>query len=218
MSQDTKAERTLVLIKPDGVLRRQIGVNVLKAMKKLSGASIIAFKETPVTPELARQHFIQHEGRSYFPGLMAMMAVPVGVLVLVVEGNGIVGTLRDLIGPTFVEQAKHVKGCLRGKYGIAKGVNVIHASESIDAAKREADLWVQALGLSLDKAVATKAMDAYVKKWDGRLPDNTKSIQEEAEDVLEAIEDLKAVLKTETTEDDETTRELIRAILHTMMG
>jgi hypothetical protein len=103
-------------------------------------------------------------------------------------------------------------------YAIAKGVNVIHASESIDAAKREVDLWVQALGLSLDKAAAAKAMDAYIKKWDGRLPDNTTSIQKEAEDVLEAIEDLKAVLKTETTESDETTRELIRAILHAMMG
>ncbi|MBN2151511.1 MAG: hypothetical protein JW839_08700, partial [Candidatus Lokiarchaeota archaeon] len=117
-----------------------------------------------------------------------------------------------------VEQARHVKGCLRGRYGIAKGVNVIHASESADDANREVDLWVQALGLSLDKGAATRAMDAYVKKWDGRLPDNTGSIQKEAGDVLEAIEDLKAVLKTETTEDDDTIRELVRAILHTMMG
>ncbi len=218
MSHDQKIERSLVLVKPDAVLRRQIGVNVLKAIKKVPGAAVVAFKETKVTEDLAKQHFVEHSGRSYFPGLMAIMAVPVGVLVLVVEGNGIIGTLRDLIGPTFVEQAKHVKGCLRGKYGIAKGVNVIHASESIDAAKREVDLWVQVLGLSLDKAAAAKAMDAYIKKWDGRLPDNTTSIQEEAEDVLEAIEDLKAVLKTETTESDETTRDLIRAILHAMMG
>lgn len=218
MSQDHKTERTLVLVKPDAVLRRQIGVNVLKAIKAIKNAAVVAFKETPVTEDLAKRHFVEHAGRSYFPGLMSIMAVPVGVLVLVVEGNGIIGTLRDLIGPTFVERAKQVKGCLRGKYGIAKGVNVIHASESIDAAKREVDLWVQALGLSLDKAAAAKAMDAYIKKWDGRLPDNTTSIQKEAEDVLEAIEDLKAVLKTETTEDDETTRALILAILHAMMG
>jgi nucleoside-diphosphate kinase len=218
MSHDHKIERSLVLVKPDAVLRRQIGVNVLKAVKKLVGVSVLAFKETRVTEDLAKRHFVEHVGRSYFPGLMAMMAVPVGVLVLVVEGNGIIGTLRDLIGPTFVEKAKNVKGCLRGKYGIAKGVNVVHASESIDAARREVDLWVHALGLSLDKAAASKTMDAYIAKWDGRLPDNTKSIQKEAEDVLEAIEDLKAVLKTETTEDDDTTRDLIRAILHAMMG
>jgi len=199
------------------VLRRQIGVNVLKAIKKLPGSSIIAFAQTPVTMDLAKRHFAEHEGRPYFQGLTTIMTVPVGVIVMVVEGNGIIGALRDLIGPRFVEEAKHVKGCLRGKYGIAKGVNVIHASGSVDAATREIDLWVKELGLKMDKATATKAVDTYIAKWDGRLPDNTKSIQKEAGDVIEAIEDLKAVLKTETTEDDETTRELIRAILlHTL--
>ncbi|NMC07865.1 MAG: hypothetical protein GYA24_21830 [Candidatus Lokiarchaeota archaeon] len=218
MSQDHKTEQALVLVKPDAVLRRQIGVNILKAIKKVPGAAVVAFKETMVSEDLVKRHFAEHEGRSYFSGLMAMMAVPVGVLVLVVEGNGVVGALRDLIGPTFVEQAKHVRGCLRGKYGIAKGVNAIHTSQTLDAARREVDLWVQSLKLTIDKATATGAMDAYIARWDGRLPDNTRSIQREAEDVLEAIEDLKAVLKTETTEDDETTRELIRAMLHAMMG
>ncbi|MEX2680940.1 MAG: nucleoside-diphosphate kinase [Candidatus Sigynarchaeota archaeon] len=217
MSHDTKIERTLVLVKPDGVLRRQIGVNVLKAIKKLPGSSIIAFAQAPVTLDLAKRHFSEHEGQPYFQGLMAIMTVPVGVLVLVVEGNGIVGAMRDLIGPRFVEDAKRVKGCLRGKYGIAKGVNAVHASGSINAARREVELWIKELDLTLDKDAATKAVDAYIAKWDGRLPDNTKSIQKEMGDVLEAIEDLKAVLKTETTEDDETTRELIRAILiHTL--
>ncbi|MBN2151201.1 MAG: hypothetical protein JW839_07150, partial [Candidatus Lokiarchaeota archaeon] len=93
MVDKTADERTLVLVKPDGVLRRQIGVNALKAIKKVPGSSIIAFAEAPVTHDIAKRHFAEHEGRSYFDGLMAMMAVPVGVLVLVVEGYGVVAAV-----------------------------------------------------------------------------------------------------------------------------
>jgi nucleoside-diphosphate kinase len=215
MSKAQKIDRSLVLIKPDAVLRRQIGVNVLKALKGVSGLSVLAFKETKVPEDLAKQHYEEHQGKSFYPGLMAMMAVPVGVIVLVCEGPGIASTLRDMIGPTYVEKAK---GSLRGMYGIAKGVNVIHASDNAHDGARESDLWINALGLRLDKAAAVKAMDAYIKKYDGHFPDNTRSIQKEAGDVLEAIEDLKTVLDTETNEDEETIRALLKAILHTMMG
>ncbi len=65
----------------------------------------------------------------------------------------------------------------------------------------------------IDKTPATKALDAYVAKWDGKFPDNTKSMQKEAFDVLEALDDVKAVLQTEISAEDRASDEKVRSLL-----
>nr|MDO8109915.1 nucleoside-diphosphate kinase [Candidatus Sigynarchaeota archaeon] len=214
-----KTERSLVVLKPDAVLRRQIGVNVLKALKKLPGASILAFKEFDLPEELAKQLYAEHEGKIFYPSLIEMMTSPIGVIAIAMEGPGIVSSIRDLLGPTFVERAKTVKGCLRGKYGIVKGVNVAYASDSTADGSRNIDLFVTESKLVIDKAPAAKALDSYIAKWDGKFPDNTKSMQKEAFDVLEALDDVKAVLQTENRDaSEEDVRSLLKIILDSLLN
>ena len=218
MSQGT--ERSLVILKPDAVLRRQIGVNMLKALKKLPGASVLAFKEIILPEDFAKQLYAEHEGQLFFPALIEMMTSSIGVIMVVVEGPGIVGAIRELLGPRFVEDARAIKGSLRAKYGIVKGVNVAYASNSVENGERDVELFSGFLGTEItskNKGATTKQLDAYIAKWDGKFPDNTKSIQKEVIDVLDALADVKAVLQTESNESDEKIRSMLKIILNALL-
>ncbi|MGV9746002.1 nucleoside-diphosphate kinase [Rhodococcus zopfii] len=130
-------ERTLVLIKPDGVARRNVGEILSRVERK--GLSIVALQMRTATEEVAGAHYAEHEGKPFYPGLIEFITG--GPLVAaVLEGPRAIAAFRQLAGGTDpVEKA--VPGSIRGDLGLDAGENLVHGSDSVESAEREIALW-----------------------------------------------------------------------------
>jgi nucleoside-diphosphate kinase len=130
-------ERTLVLIKPDGVERRLIGEIISRIERK--GLAIVALELRSVDTELATQHYAEHEGKSFFESLLDFITSG-PVVAAIVEGPRAIAAFRQIAGGTDpVEKA--TPGTIRGDFGLETQLNLVHGSDSIDSAKREIALW-----------------------------------------------------------------------------
>ena len=130
-------ERTLVLIKPDGVERRLIGEILSRIEGK--GLTIAALELKNVSDELARAHYAEHEGKPLFPSLLEFITSG-PVVAAILEGPRAVAAFRQLAGGTDpVEKA--TPGTIRGDLGLETQYNLVHGSDSPDSAVREIDLW-----------------------------------------------------------------------------
>lgn len=129
-------ERSLFIVKPDGVSRGLIGEVLSRIEKK--GFKIRALKMLRVDRELAARHYAEHRDKSFYKDLVSFITSGPSV-VLVVEGEDVVRGLRELIGNTNPEEA--AKGTIRGDFGTDVGRNVVHASDSLESAKREIALF-----------------------------------------------------------------------------
>jgi nucleoside-diphosphate kinase len=130
-------ERTLVLIKPDGVARRLIGEVISRIEQK--GLTITALQLRNVSQELAAQHYAEHEGKAFFEPLLEFITSG-PVVAAIVEGPRAVAAFRQLAGGTDpVEKA--TPGTIRGDFGLETQFNLVHGSDSSDSAKREIALW-----------------------------------------------------------------------------
>lgn len=130
-------ERTLVLIKPDGVERRLVGEIVGRIERK--GLAIAALELRHIDAELASQHYAEHEGKPFFESLLQFITSG-PVVAAIVEGPRAIAAVRQLAGGTDpVDQA--TPGTIRGDFGLETQFNLVHGSDSADAAKREIALW-----------------------------------------------------------------------------
>jgi nucleoside-diphosphate kinase len=130
-------ERTLVLIKPDGVARRLIGEVISRIEQK--GLTITALQLRNVSQELAAQHYAEHEGKAFFESLLEFITSG-PVVAAIVEGPRAIAAFRQLAGGTDpVEKA--TPGTIRGDFGLETQFNLVHGSDSSDSAKREIALW-----------------------------------------------------------------------------
>ncbi len=130
-------ERTLVLIKPDGVQRRLIGEIISRIEQK--GLTIAALELRHVSEDLAAQHYAEHEGKPFFGSLLEFIT-SAPVVAAIVEGPRAIAGFRQLAGGTDpVEKA--TPGTIRGDYGLETQFNLVHGSDSVDSAKREIALW-----------------------------------------------------------------------------
>ena len=130
-------ERTLLLIKPDGVERRLVGEIIGRIERK--GLTIAALELRIVTDELARRHYAEHDGKPFFGSLLEFITS--GPLVAaIIEGPRAVTALRQLVGGTDpVEKA--TPGTIRGDFGLETQFNLVHGSDSPESAEREIGLW-----------------------------------------------------------------------------
>ena len=129
-------ERTLIIVKPDGVQRGLIG-NVIARFER-RGLKIVGLKMIQVSRELAEQHYAEHRGKPFFEGLVGFITsspVVVGVL----EGPSAIEVVRATVGAT--NPATSAPGTIRADYGLTIGRNLIHASDGADAAQREVALF-----------------------------------------------------------------------------
>ena len=125
-------ERTLVLLKPDCVQRRLVGRLLSRFEDK--GLNLVAMKLMRVTPELAKRHYAEHVKKAWYPKLEAFITS--GPLVAaVVEGPQAVRVVRDMVGATNGLNA--APGTIRGDFGSSQQMNLVHASDSPEAAARE---------------------------------------------------------------------------------
>ncbi|MET0698765.1 MAG: nucleoside-diphosphate kinase [Mycobacterium sp.] len=134
-------ERTLALIKPDGVERQLVGEIIGRIERK--GLSIAALELKSVSDELARAHYAEHEGKPFFPSLLEFITSG-PVVAAVLEGPRAIAAFRQLAGGTDpVEKA--TPGTIRGDLGLETQFNLVHGSDSPDSAEREIALWFPSL-------------------------------------------------------------------------
>jgi len=130
-------ERTLALIKPDGVERQLIGEIISRIERK--GLTIAALELKNVSDDLARAHYAEHEGKPFFPSLLEFITSG-PVVAAILEGPRAVAAFRQLAGGTDpVEKA--TPGTIRGDLGLETQFNLVHGSDSPDSAEREIALW-----------------------------------------------------------------------------
>lgn len=129
-------EREFVMIKPDSVIRRLIGRIVMRYEEK--GLQIVALKLTKVKEAQAKELYREHEGKDFYSGLMNFI-VNQPVVVMVLKGHKAVEVTRRMVGATRGHEAQ--PGTIRGDFTLSSSFNVIHASDSVDNAKREIDIF-----------------------------------------------------------------------------
>lgn len=130
-------ERTLVLVKPDGVSRGLVGEVISRIERK--GLTLVALELRSVARSLAEQHYAEHDGKSFFSSLLEFITSG-PVVAMVVEGPRAIAAFRQLAGGTDpVEKA--APGSLRGDFGLETQYNLVHGSDSPDSAAREIKLW-----------------------------------------------------------------------------
>ncbi len=129
-------EKTLVILKPDAIQRRLIGKILTRFEEK--GLQVVGLKLVCMSEEIARRNYIQHEGRDFFEPLIRYMTSS-PVIVIVLRGKGVIETARKMAGFTFGTQAE--PGTIRGDYAVSNRFNLIHVSDSQEAAEREMALF-----------------------------------------------------------------------------
>ncbi|WP_406041784.1 nucleoside-diphosphate kinase [Micromonospora sp. NBC_00898] len=141
MSSSSADERTLVLIKPDAVRRGLVGEIVSRFERK--GLRIDAMVTRTMDGDFADLHYAEHVDKPFYPPLKTFMTS--GPLVaLVLSGDEVIEVVRGMIGST--DGRKAVAGTIRGDLSLSNRENLVHASDSIDSAKRELALWFPELG------------------------------------------------------------------------
>ncbi len=135
MSEDAQ-ERTLVICKPDAVQRQLVGRILSRFEAK--GLKIAGLKMIRMSRELAERQYAPHKGKHFYEPLLAFMTAGPVVLV-VLEGAGAVAVARSMMGPTFGPDAP--AGTIRGDFGMSKRYNLVHGSDSPEAAATEIGLF-----------------------------------------------------------------------------
>lgn len=129
-------ERTLLIIKPDGV-ERGLADQILQRFTD-KGFTIIERRDMTIARALAEKHYAEHKEKPFYPGLVGYITSG-PVVVAAVEAENGVATARDLIGPT--DPAKAPPGTIRGDFGESIDRNTIHGSDSPESAQREIKLF-----------------------------------------------------------------------------
>jgi nucleoside-diphosphate kinase len=130
-------ERTLMLIKPDGVQRGLVGDIISRIERK--GLTIVALELKNVDDTLARAHYAEHADKPFFSSLLEFITSG-SVLAAVLQGPRAVAAFRQIAGGTDpVEKAS--PGTIRGDLGLETQFNLVHGSDSPESAAREIALW-----------------------------------------------------------------------------
>ena len=131
-----KDERTLIIVKPDGV-QRGLAASILARFEQ-KGLRLAALKVMQIDRPLAERHYAVHQGKPFYEGLVSFITsgpVVVGVL----EGPSAIEAARNLMGATNPVTA--APGSIRGTYALEIGQNLIHGSDSPDTAQIEVNLF-----------------------------------------------------------------------------
>jgi nucleoside-diphosphate kinase len=135
------SERTLVLVKPDGVGRGLVGEVISRIERK--GLRLVALELRTLGLEVAQTHYAEHRERPFFGSLVEFI-VSGPLVAAVVEGPRAIEAFRQLAGAT--DPVKSATGSIRGDYAVEIQNNIVHGSDSPESAAREIALFFPALG------------------------------------------------------------------------
>jgi nucleoside-diphosphate kinase len=151
-------QTTLIILKPDAVQRGLMGRILTRFEDK--GLQVVGAKLMKISPELAAKHYESHKEKKFYAGLVKFMTSS-PVLVLALRGNNAIEISRAMMGATFGSKA--AAGTIRGDFGVSNSFNLIHGSDSPEAAERE-------LGLFFAKGEVlefTRANDQWIYDMSG---------------------------------------------------
>ncbi|MCC5785726.1 MAG: nucleoside-diphosphate kinase [Phycisphaerales bacterium] len=155
-------ETTLIILKPDAVQRGLMGRIISRFEDK--GLQVVGSKMMQISQDLAATHYEAHKERPFYKGLVSFMTSS-PVLVLAIRGNDAIAISRKMMGATFGSKAE--PGTIRGDFGVSNSFNLIHGSDSPEAAERELSLFFkQGEVLSFERAG-----DAWVYDMSGGKPE-----------------------------------------------
>lgn len=125
-------EKTVVLVKPDGLQRGLIGEILHRFERK--GLKLVGIKMIRLTDEILDEWYAHHKDKSFFPVLKSyMMKTP--IVAMIWEGMDAIPTVRNVVGITKSREAE--VGSIRGDFGMSGSHNLIHASDSVEGSKKE---------------------------------------------------------------------------------
>ena len=129
-------ERTLIIFKPDAVQRGLCGLILTRFENK--GLQIAGLKFMRIPQQIAETHYAPHKGKGFYEGLVKFMtSSPVAVVAL--QGKNAIAIARKMMGATFGSNAE--PGTIRGDFGVSNSFNLIHGSDSPEAAAKELKLF-----------------------------------------------------------------------------
>ncbi len=126
------SETTYVMVKPDGVQRSLVGEIIQRFERK--GLQLVGLKQIIPTEDIAKKHYDVHSDKPFFPGLIKFITSG-PVVCMAWSGKDAISVARNLIGPTNGREAS--RGTIRGDYGLIVTENLVHGSDSLEAAERE---------------------------------------------------------------------------------
>ena len=129
-------ERTLVLVKPDGVQRGLVGT--ILGRLGATGMKFVGIKLMRVSEDLAQKHYAEHEGKPFYDGLVSYIT-SAPVVALCLEAPDAIAITRKLMGSTSPNEA--APGTIRGDFGVEISRNLVHGSANADDATREIGLF-----------------------------------------------------------------------------
>ncbi len=129
-------ERTLVLVKPDGMRRRLAG-EILGRFER-RGLALRGARLLKISRPMAQAHYAEHKGKPFFPGLVSFITSG-PVLALALEGESAISVVRTMMGAT--NPVDSAPGTIRGDFALELSENIVHGSDSKASAKRELALF-----------------------------------------------------------------------------
>ena len=129
-------ERSLVLVKPDGVQRGVVGEIINRLERR--GLKLVGAKFLQVSQDLAETHYAVHKGKPFYEGLIAYIT-SAPVMAMVWEGPNAIVAVRQTMGATRPTEA--APGSIRHDFGLEVGRNLTHASDSVENGEQEVALW-----------------------------------------------------------------------------
>ena len=129
-------ERSLVLVKPDGVQRALVGEVISRLERR--GLRLVGAKFMPGSRELAETHYAIHKGKPFYDGLIEYI-ISAPVMAMVWEGPNAVAAIRQTMGSTRPTEA--APGSLRHDFALEVGRNLTHASDTVENGEKEVALW-----------------------------------------------------------------------------
>lgn len=133
-------QRTLVLVKPDGVERGLVG-EVISRFERL-GLNIVAMRMLRMDEELASRHYAEHRGKPFYDELVAFITSG-DVVAMVLEGESAISLVRKVMGET--DPRKAAPGTIRGDFAVEITRNIVHGSDKPETAAREIGLFFPGL-------------------------------------------------------------------------
>lgn len=128
------ADKTLIIVKPDGVHRHLAGEIIKRFEQK--GFKLIAAKLMTIPKDIGRRHYAEHEGKHFFESVVDYLCSSPS-LVMVWQADGIIPAARKMMGSTFNADP----GTIRGDFGCSQSYNIIHGSDCTESAEREIKLY-----------------------------------------------------------------------------
>ena len=130
------AERTLIIVKPDGIQRHLAGEIISRFERK--GFKLVAAKFMQIPEAVVREHYAVHKGKLFFESVVKYLSSAPS-LIMVWEADGVIDMSRKMMGATFGYEAQ--AGTIRGDYSCSRGYNLVHGSDGAETAAKEISLY-----------------------------------------------------------------------------